>query len=222
MLTKIYSAAVHGIDALAITIETVVEPGVGFTIVGLPDAAVKESYQRMISAMRQSEIGYSLTRKRTVINLAPASVRKGGSGYDLPMAIGILASGKQIPAESLEGVMAIGELSLSGKVLGVSGVLPMAIKARQMGLKRIIVPQVNATEAAIVNNVEVYGVSSLPEAVALLKGEGNAPRPTVVDTRARFVEDERKFDCDFADVRGQEVVKRAIEVACAGAHTCCW
>ena len=218
MLTKIYSAAVHGIDALAITIETVVEPGVGFTIVGLPDAAVKESYQRMISAMRQSEIGYSLTRKRTVINLAPASVRKGGSGYDLPMAIGILASGKQIPAESLEGVMAIGELSLSGKVLGVSGVLPMAIKARQMGLKRIIVPQVNATEAAIVNNVEVYGVSSLPEAVALLKGEGNAPRPTVVDTRARFVEDERKFDCDFADVRGQEVVKRAIEVACAGAH----
>lgn len=218
MLTKILSATLHGIDALAITIETVVERGVGFTIVGLPDAAVKESYQRIVSAMQQSEAKMSFPRKRIVINLAPASVRKAGAGFDLPMALGILASAEIIPAEALEGVMAAGELSLSGGVLAVSGVLPIAIQARKMGLKRLIVPADNATEAAIVNDIEVYGVNSLQQAVEVLTGGDSAPAPTIVDTRARFAEAATAEAADFAEVLGQEMPRRALEVACAGAH----
>ena len=218
MLTKILSATLHGIDALAITIETVVERGVGFTIVGLPDAAVKESYQRIVSAMQQSEVKMSFPRKRIVINLAPASVRKAGAGFDLPMALGILASAEIIPAEALEGVMAAGELSLSGGVLAVSGVLPIAIQARKMGLKRLIVPADNATEAAIVNDIEVYGVNSLQQAVEVLTGGDSAPAPTIVDTRARFAEAATAEAADFAEVLGQEMPRRALEVACAGAH----
>lgn len=215
MLSKIYSAAVSGIEAFVVTIEVVVERGVMFTIVGLPDTAVKESYQRIVSAMKQS--GLVFPHRRTVINLAPADVKKEGAAYDLPMALGILASNEVIPAEGLESTMVAGELSLDGSVLPVRGILPMAIKARQCGMRRMIVPAANATEAAVVDGVEVYGVASLAEAVGVADGTGDVA-PTVVDTRAEFARQSAVFDVDFSDVRGQQKVKRALEVACAGGH----
>ncbi len=215
MLSKIYSAAVSGIEAFVVTIEVVVERGVMFTIVGLPDTAVRESYQRIVSAMKQS--GLVFPHRRTVINLAPADVKKEGAAYDLPMALGILASNEVIPSEGLESTMVAGELSLDGSVLPVRGILPMAIKARQCGMRRMIVPAANATEAAVVDGVEVYGVASLAEAVGVADGTGDVA-PTVVDTRAEFARQSAVFDVDFSDVRGQQKVKRALEVACAGGH----
>jgi magnesium chelatase family protein len=215
MLTKIYSASVQGIDAFTVTIETVVERGVQFTIVGLPDTAVKESYQRIVAAMKES--GVAFPHKRIVINLAPADVKKGGSGFDLPMALGILASSETVSAAHLKDYMVVGELSLDGSVLPVRGVLPMAIKAREEGFKRLIVPIANVTEAAIVNNVEVYGVASLKEAISVIAETGEV-QPTVLDTRAEFRKAQEVFDCDFSEVKGQPAVKRAFEVACAGGH----
>jgi magnesium chelatase family protein len=215
MLTKVYSASIHGIDAFCVTIETVVERGVQFSIVGLADTAVKESYQRIVSAMKQS--GYTFVHKRTIINLAPADVKKEGAGFDLPMAIGIMASNEEINADVLQDYMIMGELSLDGSVMPVRGALPMAIKARELGFKRLIVPQANVTEAAVVNRIEVYGVATLREAVELINGTNNL-QPTEIDTRRLFAEESSKFDFDFSEVKGQESVKRAFEVACAGGH----
>lgn len=204
-----------GIDAFAVTVETLVERGALFSIVGLPDTAVKESHTRIISAMKHSKIEFP--RRRTVVNLSPADVRKEGASFDLPMAIGILASNEIIDDSQLQGCMMTGELSLDGSVLPVKGVLPMAIKAREMGMRRMIVPAANAVEAAVVNDVEIYGVSCLAEAVSVLKGEGTEA-PTVVNTRELFSREVASNDLDFADVKGQEGVKHALEVACAGAH----
>lgn len=215
MLTKIYSAAVQGIDAMAVTIETIIETGVHFSIVGLADTSVRESYERITTAMKQS--GIHFPHKRIIINLAPADVRKEGSGFDLPMALGIMASGEIIPAEGLQDNMAVGELSLDGSLLPVRGILPIAIKARQMGLKRLIVPKENVAEAAIVNNIDVYGVNTLCEAMEVIAGSDTI-KPTVVDTRAEFSRRQTVFDYDFSEVKGQESVKRAFEVACAGGH----
>ena len=159
MLVKTYAAALRGINAQVVTVEIVVGKGLQFTIVGLPDAAVKESHERVRSALSQS--GYNVSRFSVVINLAPADVRKEGAAYDLPIAIGILAGAEIISSPGLGNYMILGELSLDGSVLPVKGVLPMAIEARAKGFKGIIVPSANVTEAAVVNNLEVYGADSL-------------------------------------------------------------
>ena len=215
MLTKIYTASIQGIDAFPVTIETFGEKGAMFSIVGLPDTAVKESQQRMISAITHS--GIEFPRRRTIINLAPADVKKEGASFDLPMALGVLTAHKVIESHNLEEYMIMGELSLDGSVLPVKGVLPMAIKAREMGFKRLIVPEANVTEAAVVNKVEVFGVKNLAEAIALLEGRSEL-QPTAIDTRAMFAAQASVYDMDFSEVKGQESVKRAFEVACAGGH----
>lgn len=216
MLIKTYGAALQGIDALIVTVEAFAEPGFSFSLVGMADTAVKESYQRVQSAIMQS--GFKWPRRRLVVNLSPADVRKEGAAYDLPIAVGILASCEQIaPAQPLDSLMFMGELSLDGTLLPVKGVLPMAIKARELGFRGMIVPVENATEAAVVNNLEVYGLRSLREVIDFVTG-ATSPAPTIVDTRAEFAKAQQTFDCDFSDVKGQENVKRALEVACAGGH----
>lgn len=214
-MAKVYSAAIYGIDAFVVTIETVVEKGVQFTIVGLPDTAVKESYQRIVSAMKQS--GVAFPHKRTIINLAPADVKKEGAAFDLPMAVGILAANESLQCDDLKDYMIMGELSLDGSILPIRGALPIAIKAREEGFKKLIVPKANVTEAAVVNNLEVYGAENLLEVVDFLNGK-SAIEPTVINTREEFKKYAMNFDFDFSEVKGQDGVKRAFEVACAGGH----
>lgn len=214
-LVKIYSGAVRGIDAIVVTVEVSVTRGVQFCIVGLPDTAVKESHQRVLSAIEQS--GFRLPRNSVVVNLAPADVKKEGAAYDLPIAVGLMQGSELIKAPGLENYMFLGELSLDGTLRPVNGVLPMAIEARARGFRGIIVPESNATEAAVVNNLDVYGMKSLREVVDFLSGVTH-PQPVVVDTRAEFAMAQNKFDFDFSEVKGQEGVKRAFEVACAGGH----
>ena len=206
MLVKTYAAAVQGIDARVITIETAVSKGMQYCIVGLPDTAVKESHERVRAALTHS--GYKMPRTAAVINMAPADIRKEGAAYDLPIAISLLVGTEMIKAE---------ELSLDGSVQPIRGALPMAIEARARGFKGMILPAANATEAAVVNNLEVYGVDNLRQVADFLSGN-TVLEPTVVDTRAEFARESGYYDIDFSDVKGQESVKRAFEVACAGGH----
>lgn len=215
MLTKVYSAAIQGIDAFPVTIETDGGAGSVFMIVGLPDTAVKESYQRMVSAISHS--GVKFPRKGTTINLAPADIKKEGAAFDLPMAIGVLSAHGLVPADHLSDYMIMGELSLDGSVLPVKGALPMAVKARELGFKRLIVPEGNVTEAAVVNKIEVFGVRTLGEALALVSDASDL-QPVKINTRELFAAKAEEFDFDFSEVKGQDSVKRAFEVACAGGH----
>lgn len=215
MLTKVYGAAVQGIDATLITIEVNSSRGCMFYLVGLPDSAVKESYQRIRSALQVNE--YKMPTATLTINMAPADIRKEGAAYDLPLAIGMLGANECIQTERLEEYLMMGELSLDGSLQPITGVLPMAIKARELGFKGMIIPAYNAREAAVVNNLEVYGVNHIREVTDFFNGTARLT-PTVVNTREEFYAQQAVTDLDFADVKGQENVKRALEVAAAGGH----
>lgn len=215
MLTKVYGAAVQGIDATLITIEVNSSRGCMFYLVGLPDSAVKESYQRIRSALQVNE--YKMPTATLTINMAPADIRKEGAAYDLPLAIGMLGANGCIQTERLEEYLMMGELSLDGSLQPITGVLPMAIKARELGFKGMIIPAYNAREAAVVNNLEVYGVNHIREVTDFFNGTARLT-PTVVNTREEFYAQQAVTDLDFADVKGQENVKRALEVAAAGGH----
>ncbi len=215
MLVKVFAAAVQGIDATLITIEVNSTRGCMFYLVGLPDSAVKESHQRIISALQVN--GYKMPTSNLVINMAPADIRKEGSAYDLPLAIGMLAASETIQSDKLERYLLMGELSLDGSLQPIKGALPIAIKARELGFEGMILPRQNTREAAVVNHLTVYGVENLREVVEFFNGNQELT-PTIVNTREEFYAQQNTFDLDFADVKGQENVKRALEVAAAGGH----
>lgn len=215
MLIKVFGAAVQGIDATIITIEVNSSRGCMFYLVGLPDSAVKESHQRIISALQVT--GYKMPTSNIVINMAPADIRKEGSAYDLPLAIGILAASETISSDKLPRYMLMGELSLDGTIQPIRGALPIAIKAREAGFEGLILPQQNAREAAVVNNLNVYGVDNIREVIQFFNNECEL-QPTIVNTRDEFYASQSQFEYDFSDVKGQENVKRALEVAAAGGH----
>jgi len=215
MLVKTYGSAVHGIKATTITIEVSVGQGVNFFLVGLPDNAVKESQQRITTALETYHL--KMPKRKIVINMAPADIRKEGSAYDLPLAIGILAASEQIASEKIGDFVIMGELSLDGSLQPIKGVLPIAIQAREEGFRGFILPKQNAREAAVVNNLEVYGVDTIKEVIEFFNGEKDLEQ-TIVNTRDEFLAHANSYDVDFNDVKGQENVKRALEVAAAGGH----
>jgi magnesium chelatase family protein len=215
MLVKTYGGALQGIDAITVTIEVAASRGSVFVIVGLPDTAIRESAERVRSAI--VECGYEFPRSSIIVNLAPADVKKEGSAYDLPIALATLAANGTIQAPNIDKYYIMGELGLDGSVLPIRGALPMAIAARAAGFKGMILPSANAHEAAVVNNLEVYGVDNLSQVINFFAGLQQL-QPTFVDTRREFAAAQADFEYDFADVKGQENVKRALEVACAGGH----
>lgn len=215
MLVKVFGAAVQGIDATLITIEVNATQGIKFMLVGLPDASVKESHERIVSAMQIN--GFKFPRQQVIINMSPADIRKEGSAYDLPLAVGIMgASGMTLP-DKLADYVIMGELSLDGSILPIKGALPIAIMAKENGFKGFILPAENAKEAAVVEGLNVYGVENIREVIGFFNDEKEL-EPTVVDIYSEFLGNQSNFEFDFSDVKGQESVKRALEVAAAGGH----
>lgn len=215
MLVKTYSAAVTGLEATTITIEVNLTRGVMFHLSGLADTAVKESYDRICAAL--PNVGFKTPTANLTINLSPADLKKEGTSFDLPMAIGILGADGKIESGRLEQYMLVGELGLDGKLKPVRAVLPIAIRARKEKFKGLIVPKDNIREAAVVNNLDIYGMENLSDVIAFLNGSDDY-QPMIVDTRKEFYEQQSSFELDFADVKGQEGVKRALEIAAAGSH----
>lgn len=215
ILSKGYGSAVFGVDAIIIDIEVNIVDGTKFFMSGLPDNAVKESVHRIESVFKYQ--GYHFPRKKVLVNMAPADIRKEGAAYDLPLALGLLKSSGQIDAPELEKYVIMGELALDGKLRPIKGALPIAIQARKKGFKGFILPKQNATEAAIVNDLDIIGVDHLKEASEFLDGQKEIT-PLSYDTRDHFFEQLNAYDADFANVQGQENIKRALEIAAAGGH----
>jgi len=216
MLIKTFGSAILGIDAITVTVEVNIDTGINFVMVGLPDNAVKESQHRIIASFKNNGFKY-LSGRRIIVNLAPADIKKEGSSYDLTIALGILAASDQLNPAELGNYIVMGELSLDGSLQPINGALPIAIEARKQGFKGFILPKQNALEAAIVNNLDVIGVSNLREVVDFLNNDIHI-EPTVVDTREEFFTRLNEYEFDFEDVKGQENIKRALEIAAAGGH----
>ncbi|MDE1206164.1 YifB family Mg chelatase-like AAA ATPase [Tenacibaculum larymnensis] len=215
MLVKVYGSAVFGIEATTITVEVNIDKGIGYHLVGLPDKAVSESSYRISAALANNS--YKLPGKKIIINMAPADIRKEGAAYDLTLAVGILAASNQIKSEYIDEYIIMGELSLDGSLQPIKGALPIAIKAREEGFKHFILPKENAKEAAIVNDLNVLGVDNIMEVINHFDGN-QLIEPTTVDTRAEFYKHIDFPEFDFADVKGQESIKRCMEIAAAGGH----
>jgi magnesium chelatase family protein len=215
MLIKVYGSAVFGVEATTITVEVNIDKGVGYHLVGLADNAVKESSYRIAAALKNN--GYQLPVKKITINMAPADMRKEGSAYDLTLAVGILAASGQIKSEEVDKYIIMGELSLDGSLQPIRGVLPIAIKAKEEGFKGFFLPKQNVKEAAIVSGIDVYGLENVSEIIDFFEGRGTL-EPTVVNTREEFYKTLDFPEFDFADVKGQESIKRCMEIAAAGGH----